>query len=212
MLRGDLRTGDVPASPSIFDRSAMIDLPPLRVVVLVVRQRQHAHRQHARHAVGLRQQVALQAVGIAADELRLRAARLRYRVEVNALGRVERRRLDRVCALRPRNSNRVVEIHRARGGLADVRALQAVLGEHQRLGRGRNVERLQHRCEIAARHRIERERDLTLLNRLVQPDDDIARRPRRVLDGRMIARYPHATALRQHRSDAERTDQRGDDE
>ena len=111
---GNLRARHVPASPAILDRRAMIDFPSLRVVVLVIRKRQHAHRQHARHAVGLRQQVALQAVGVAANELRLRPARLRYRVEVNALCGVQRRRFDRVCALRPRNGHRVVEINRSR--------------------------------------------------------------------------------------------------
>ena len=144
MGSGNLRSRHVPTSPAILDRRAMIDFPTLRVVVLIIRKRQHAHRQHARHAVGLRQQMALQAVGVAANELRLRPARLRYRVEVNALCGVQCRRLDRFCALRPGDGHRVVEINRPRCRLTDVRALQAVLRKHQRLGRGRDVERLQH--------------------------------------------------------------------
>ena len=118
-------------------------LPSLRVFVLVIRQRQHAHRQHARHAVSLRQQMALQAVGIAANELRLRLRALRYRIEVNALCAIERRRLDRFRAFRPGNGDGVVEVDRARRGFADVGALQAVLGEDQRLRRDWNVERFQ---------------------------------------------------------------------
>ncbi len=155
MLRRHLRAGDVPAAPAILDRRTMVGFPSLCVIILVIRQRQHAHRQHARHAVCLRQQVALQAVGIAANELRLRLARLRDRIEVNALCRIERRRLDRFSALRPGNRDRVVEVNRARRRFADVGTLQAVLGEDERLRRGWNVERLQDRGEVAARQRVE---------------------------------------------------------
>ena len=198
---GNLHTGYVPPAPAIFDRRPMVGRPPLCVLVLVVRQRQLAHREEPGHAGGLRREVALEAIG-AANELRLLLRLLRDRIKLNSLGGVEHRRFHGIGALRPRDGYGVVEVNRPRRRLADVRALQAVLGKDERLRRGRDVERLQHRLEIATRRRVEGELQLTFLDPLVEPDDRVARGARGVPDRRVISREPeHIRALSPHHDD-----------
>ena len=68
-----------------------------------------------------------------ADELRLRLALLAQGVELDALRAIEGNRLNGIRAFRPADGNRIVEVDRARRVFAYMAALQAVLGEDERL-------------------------------------------------------------------------------
>ena len=168
----------------------MVHRPATGVLVLVVRERQHAHHEQPGHAARLGREVTLKALG-GADELRFRLRLLRQRIEDDALGRVLRRDLQGIGARRPADGDGVVEVDRPWRRLADVCALQAVLGEDERLRRGRDVEHGQDRSQVAGRP-IEGQLKLALLQTCVQSGDGVVRGTRGVPgwpDGRGPRRF-----------------------
>ncbi len=144
-----------------------------RVRMRVVGHGERAHQEEARHAERVPGQMARQAL-IVSSELRPIGRLLLDRVEDGALTADPARRLRadrRPAPNRRRRSS--LKIQRARVLQTDEVGLKAVSGERRDLRLGRNIERVEHRAEVAAAA-VEGQTRLAVENPSIEAGDTIA--------------------------------------
>ena len=176
--------GDVPTTPPLLQRSAMVGrgVPQPRNRGAVCGGRDAA-REKAGNPRGGRRQVARQASCIP-NELRDRCRRLLEHVEHRAEPGIVGRDLDE-SARHPRDRGRVVEENDPRIRRIDPGTLEARLRIHRQLRFDRDVERRQQRLQVASLC-LELQRLAARLQPVVQLLDRTRRRRFRVSDGRMV--------------------------
>src|SRR5207237_1229767 len=153
-----------------------------------------AEHRETRHVQRVARHVAAEADEFAL-ELQWTGARiglLLERVEDDALRRVGYRDLQQIAAAHPSHRDAIVEEQSARVLLADAPALEAGAREDEELRIDRQVERREGGGQVAALL-VEGELQLAVLQLLVDVDDGVARRRRRIFDGGIVGR-PHERA------------------
>ncbi len=124
---------------------------------------------------------------IVSSELRPIGRLLLDRVEDGALTRILRGDFEQIGATHPTDGDAVAKVQRARVVQTDEVGLKAVSGERRDLRLGRNIQRVEHRSEVAAAA-VEGQTRLAVENPSIEADDTIADGPGAVRDGGIVAR------------------------
>ena len=189
-----VQAGDIPASPALSQRRAVIDVAELilriQLTGFVGADRTH---QVPWHAEAPRRRVTAQTVRLA-GELRLARGKLFDAVEDRAKLRIDRAQFHDWCARNVAEIHIVVEVDRPRILRRDIGALERSLREDEHLRTRRHLQRAEQ-CRQPTPLVVELQFRFRRIEPLLQVRDRIARDRRAVADGRLVVRHQVGRAL-----------------